>query len=186
MYKWQTVWCILSVDYNQYNYCRLRMVCSPILHSVQKKSGSNSCVILFVGLCTQLQQSNSLRYGKGLLDEEQLADASLSLAATLSHTACVVLRLHRLATTGQKYCCIWRTAQRCTQLKLSEGNIGFWGSEMCGWINRFPEPNRLFTSATLQNKTSVFPKILNLFTRLHVIIFQILYRCFKLYWLLCI
>ena len=68
------------------------MVCSPIFHSVQKKRGPNSCVILFMGLYpTATIEQSSL--WKGAVERGTIADASLSLAATLSHTACVVLRL---------------------------------------------------------------------------------------------
>jgi len=181
MYKWQIVWCILSVDYNQYNYCRLRMVCSPILHSVQKRVGLIS-VSFCLWDCTPLQQSSSLPYGKGLLGEQQSP-----MQACLSQVHCM---------------CSAPTAETCNDstevlLRLKNGTKmyttevvwrqqWFWKSKMCGWINRFPEPNGLFPSATLQKKTSVFPKFLNLFTRRHVIIFQISYQCFRLYWLLCI
>jgi len=132
MCKWQIVWCILSVDYNQHNYCRLRMVCSPILHPVQKYSGPNSCVVLFIWLhpTTTIEQTSSW---KGAVEWGTIADTSKSLAAALLHSACAVLRLLRRVTV-QKYCCVERTAQRCTQLKMSEGNNGF-GDWKCadGW-----------------------------------------------------
>ena len=56
------------------------------------------------------------------------------------------------------------------------------------WINRFLENNGLFTSAILQKKKAISfpPEWMYLFTILHVIISQILYQCFELYWLLCI
>jgi len=133
MYKWQIVWCILSVDYNQHNYSRLPMVGSPILHSVQKKSRPNSCVILFVWLHSSTAVERPyLR--KGAAEWGTIVDASLPLAAALLHTACAVLRL---VTTVRKYCRIWRTAQRCTQLKLSEGNNGFWDRK-CGVDKQIP------------------------------------------------
>jgi hypothetical protein len=98
MYTWQTVWCILSVDYNQYNYCKLRTVCSPIFHSVHKKRGPNSCVILFMGLHPPPYSKRAAFLTERACCGGTVADASLSLAATLVHTACVMLRLLRLVT----------------------------------------------------------------------------------------
>jgi len=94
MYKWQIVWCILSVDYNQYNYCRLRMVCSPILHSVQKRMGL-ICVSFCLWDCTPLQQSSSLPYGKGLLGGQQ-SPMQACLSQLLSYT------LHVLCSDWQR------------------------------------------------------------------------------------
>ena len=151
MYRWQIMWCILSVDYNQYNYCTLRTVCNPIFHSVQKKSGPNSCVILFMGLRpTTANEQPSL--WKGAVEWGTVADASLSLAATLLYTA-------ETCNSGTQVLLQLKNGTKVYTAEVVWRQQWFMGSEMCGWINRFLETNGLFTSATLQKKAPIFPKI---------------------------